>query len=155
MDNQLEEEINRYSREKNKHQIQRMGSLEAEVAFLLKRIESVEDDIREGREKPYHQDMLDEMRQELVEKRAELEMVSANIQAVSIPEEYIVSAKYDMQTMIGLLDEDVPNPQMLNHLAKKFISKMFIQRETKQLYMTMQLRKDEEVLFHKTIVAEI
>ena len=95
------------------------------------------------------------MRQELVEKKAELEMVSANIQAVSIPEEYSASVKYDMQTMIGVMDEDVPNPQMLNHLAKKFISKVFIQRETKQLYMTLQLRMDQEVLLDKTVVAEL
>lgn len=154
MDNQLEEEINRYYGEKNKPLIQKVGSLEAEIGFLQKRIESVEEDINTGREKPYHHEMLDEMKQELVEKKAELDVASANIQSVSVPEEYIASAKYDMQTMIGLLDAEVSNPQMLNQLATKFVSKVFIQRETKKLYLTVQFRTEDKVVYEKTLVLE-
>ncbi|QNK57439.1 recombinase family protein [Paenibacillus sp. PAMC21692] len=155
MDNQLADEIQRYYNEKNKGQMQRVVTLEAEVGFLQKRTEAVEDDIRSGREKPYHRDMLDEMQQELTEKQQELDMLSSSLQGVSVPEEYIASAQYDMQTMIGLLDAEVPNPQMLNQLAAKFVSKVFIQRETKRLYLTVQMRVKDEILLDKTIVSEI
>lgn len=154
MDNQLADEIQHYYNEKNKSQMQWAATLEAEAGFLHKRIEVVEDDIRAGRAKPYHQDMLDEMQQELTEKKRELEVLSSSLQGVAVPEEYIAFAKYDMQTMIGLLDAEVPNPQMLNQLAMKFVSKVFIQRETKKLYLTIQLQIDGDVLFEKTVVVE-
>jgi len=154
MDNQLEEEINRYYGEKNKHLIQRVGSLEAEIGFLQKRIEAVKDDMRAGRAKPYHRDMLDEMQQEITKKTLELDVLSSSLQGVSMPEEYIASLKYDMQTMIGLLDAEVSNPQMLNQLAAKFISNVYIQRETKRLYVTVQMKNAKQVLYQKMVVVD-
>ena len=82
-------------------------------------------------------------------------MVSANIQSVSVSEEYIASTNYDVQTLIGLLDAEVSNPQMLNQLATKFISKVFIQRESKRLLLTVQMQTEGTVLLEKTIVAEV
>jgi len=153
MDDQLADEMQHYYNDKNKSQMQRIGSLEAEVGFLQKRIEAVEGDIRPGMAKPYHQEMLNEMQQEIAEKMQELDGLSSSLQGFSMPEEFISSVKYDMQTMIGLLDAEVPNPQVLNQLALKFVSKVFIQRETKQLYMTLQFRMNDEVVLEKVIVA--
>lgn len=51
--------------------------------------------------------------------------------------------------MIGLLDSEVLNPQVLNQLALKFVSKVYIQRETKQLYMMIQFHMDDEVVLEK------
>lgn len=82
-------------------------------------------------------------------------MLSSSLQGVSVPEEYIASAKYDMQTMIGLLDEEVPNPQMLNQLAAKFVSKVFIQRETKRLYLTVQFNQGDNNFYEKHITTEL
>jgi site-specific DNA recombinase len=62
MDNQLEEEIRMYHVEKNRHVIQQIASLKAEISFLQKRIEAINEDMSAGRSKPYHQEMLDEMR---------------------------------------------------------------------------------------------
>jgi len=53
------------------------------------------------------------------------------------------------------LDAEIANPQMLNQLAGKFISKVFIQRETKHLFLTVQMQKDEDVLLEKTILVEV
>ncbi|PRX72990.1 hypothetical protein B0G52_10481 [Cohnella sp. SGD-V74] len=95
------------------------------------------------------------MQQELMEKIQELDVLSSSLQGLSVPEEYIASVKYDMQTMIGLLDAEVPNPQLLNQLAAKFVSKVFIQRESKRLFLTVQMRKKDEVLFDRTILPEL
>jgi hypothetical protein len=78
-------------------------------------------------------------------KKQELDELSSSLQGVLVPEEYNASAKYDKQTMIGLLDAEVPNPQMLNQLAMKFVSKVFIQRETKRLFLTVQMRMKDKV----------
>lgn len=157
MDNQFEEEIRMFHADKNKHIIQRAASLEAEIGFLQKRIEAVESDMSSGRGKPYHQEMLDEMQQELAEKKNEYSTISLNTQGVLIPEEYITSAKYDMQTLIGLLDAEVSNPRILHQLASNFIAKVIIQRESKKLYLTVQFKQfkaEDDVLYEKTIVTE-
>jgi hypothetical protein len=70
-----------------------------------------------------------------------------------IPEEFTAAVKYDIQTMIALLDEETPNPQLLHTLAGKFISNLFIQRETRKMYLTIQFRNDDMILYEKTIVA--
>ncbi|MBW7477704.1 hypothetical protein K0T92_23605 [Paenibacillus oenotherae] len=98
---------------------------------------------------------MNEMQQELAAKKRELVVLSLSLLNLSVPEEYIASGKYNMQTMIGLLDAEVPNPQMLNQLAMKFVLKVFIQRETKRLFLTVQLRMRDEILFDKTRVAEL
>lgn len=154
MDNNLSEEIRLYHNDKNKHWKVQQSNLEAEISFLKKKVQAIEADIQLGKGKPYHQEMLDEMNQELQMKMAEYEALAQGITAVDIPEEYIASVKYDIQTFISLLDDEVANPQMLHQLAGKFISKLFIQRETKKMYLTIRFNFDEVEVYEKTIVAE-
>ncbi|MFB5270019.1 hypothetical protein ACE41H_25000 [Paenibacillus enshidis] len=115
MDNQLEEEIRMYYNEKNKHLIALASSLAAEIAFLEKRVDAIKDDIQAGKGKAVHQEMLDEMQTELVVKNVEHKALSIGLNEVDVPEEFIVSVKYDIQTLIGLLDAEVQNPQILHH----------------------------------------
>lgn len=154
MDNLLEEEITAYHNEKNKHVLAKLSNLNAEINFISKRISAIDDDIRAGKGKSYHKEMLDEMNEELSEKTLEHSTISNNIEEVNVPEAFIASVKYDIQTLIGLLDSEVPNPQMLHQLAGKFISKMFIQRETKKVYMTIQFKSNDVILYEKTLIAE-
>jgi hypothetical protein len=97
--------------------------------------------------------MLNEMNQELAEKTAEHSKLSLHLEPLHVSEEFIAAVKYDIQTMIALLDADAPNPQMLHTLAGKFITNLFIQRETRKLYLTIQFRNDDMILYEKTIVA--
>jgi hypothetical protein len=76
------------------------------------------------------------------------------VKVVDVPEEYIAAAKYDIQTFISLLDNEVANPQMLHQLAGKFISKLLIQRETKKMYLTIRFSFEGNEVYEKTIVAE-
>ena len=154
MDNNLADEIRLYHNDKNKHQIVQQSNLEAEISFLKKKVQAIEADIQSGKGKPYHQEMLDEMNQELQMKIAEYEDLVQGITTVDVPEEYIASVKYDIQTFISLLDDEVPNPQMLHQLAGKFISKLFIQRETKKMYLTIRFNFNDVEVYEKTIVAE-
>ncbi|WP_235946371.1 hypothetical protein [Saccharibacillus alkalitolerans] len=73
---------------------------------------------------------------------------------VVIPEEYITSVKYDMQTLIGLLDAEVPNPQMLNQWVGKFVSEVKVQRETKRFFIDIELVMKTKILFRKNLVSE-
>lgn len=155
MDNNLMEEILLYHNEKNKHLIAQQFNLEAEISFLKKRVQTIEADINSGKGKLYHQEMLDEMNRELEMKLAELDTLVQSITVIDVSEEYIASVKYDIHTFINLMDDEVANPQMLHQLAGKFISKLFIQRETKQMYMFMQLRADDDVLLEKSILAVV
>lgn len=107
MDNQLEEEIHMYYNEKNKHLVAQASSLAAEIAFLEKRVDAIKDDIQSGKGKPFHQEMLDEMQTELVDKNVEHKALSKGLNEVDVPEEFIASVKYDIQTLIGLLDAEV------------------------------------------------
>jgi len=154
MDNNLLEEIRLYHNEKNKHVTVQLTNLEAEINFLKKKIHAIEADIQSGKFKPYHQEMLDEMNQELQMKTKDYEILSQGVKEINVPDEYVASVKYDIQTFISLLDEEVPNPQMLHQLAGKFISKLFIQRETKKLYLTIQFKIEGVEVYEKTIVAD-
>lgn len=87
-------------------------------------------------------------------KVAEYEALAQGITAVDLPDEYIASVKYDIQTFISLLDDEVTNPQMLHQLAGKFISKLFIQRETKKLFLTIRFNYGGIEVYEKTVVAE-
>ncbi|MFD1773884.1 hypothetical protein [Paenibacillus rhizophilus] len=110
MDNQLEEEIRMYHNENNKLVVAQISSLAAEIAFLEKRVDAIKDDIQACKGKSFHQEMLDEMQTELTEKKAEHETLSAGLHEIDVPEEYSTSVKYDIQTLIGLLDAEVQNP---------------------------------------------
>ncbi|MFC3342173.1 hypothetical protein [Paenibacillus abyssi] len=154
MDNNLEEEIRMYHNDKNKHVSVQQSNLEAEISFLKKKVQAIETDIKSGKGKPFHQEMLDEMNQELRVKMAEYEALAQGNTTVDVSEEYIASVKYDIRTFISLLDDEVANRQMLHQLAGKYISKLLIQRETKKMYLTRHFMYDDTVLFEKTIVIE-
>ncbi|WP_244157844.1 hypothetical protein [Paenibacillus typhae] len=155
MDNQLEEEIRMYHNEKNKHVIAQVSSLAAGIEFLEKRVDAVVGDMNAGKGKSFHQEMLDEMKTELVEKKAEHAALSEGLRKFDVPEEYIASVKYDIQTLIGLLDAEVQNPQMLHQIVSKFVSKVVVQRETKNVYVKVQFVNADDVLYEKNIVAEM
>jgi len=152
MHNQLEEEIRIYHNEKNKHVVNQISSLAAETAFLEKRVDAIKDDIRTGKGKSFHQEMLDDMQTELKDKRTECETLSIGLHKVDVPEEFIASVKYDIQTLIGLLDAEVQNPQMLHSLIGKFVWQVRVLRETKQVHITVRFANADEVLYEKSIV---
>jgi hypothetical protein len=154
MDNYLADEIRLYHNDKNKHLIVQQSNLEAEISILKKKVKAIEADIQLGKGKPYHQETLDEMNQELHLKMTEYEALAQGITTVDLPDEYIASLKYDIQTFISLLDDEVANPQMLHQLAGKFISKLFIQRETKKMFLTIRFSFEGVEVYEKTIVAE-
>ncbi|EBD8094913.1 recombinase family protein, partial [Salmonella enterica] len=124
----------------------------AEITFLEKRVDAIKDDIQAGKGKLFHQEMLDEMRTELTDKRVEYEALSIGLHEVDVPEEFIASVKYDIQTLIGLLDDEVQNLQMLHQLVSKFVSKVVVQREVKKLYITIQLNANQNVMYEKFLV---
>lgn len=156
MGDNLAEEIQLYHNEQNKHVIVRSSNLEAEVGFLKNKVHALEEDIKFGIGKPYHKEMLEEMRQELAAKTSEYELLSANVQQLELSEEMIASLRYDIQTMINLLDAEVTDLQMLHHLSGKYISNLFIQRESKKLYLTIRFRSDDDVvLYEKTLVGDL
>lgn len=155
MDNQLEEEIRMYHNEKNKHVITQVSNLAAEIAFLEKRVDAIKDDIQAGKGKSFHQEMLDEMQTELTDKKAEHEALSIGLYEVNLPEEFIASVRYDIQTLIGLLDAEVQNPQMLHSLIGKFVSQVRVMRETKQVHITVQFANADRTLCEKNIAVII
>ena len=60
------------------------------------------------------------------------------------------------ETLCGLFfaRSEVPNPQMLHQLACKFISKMLNQLETGKVYISIQFKANETILYGRSIVAE-
>ncbi|GED54780.1 hypothetical protein M4D70_17270 [Brevibacillus borstelensis] len=154
LDNHFEEEIHRYHAEQNKHVYMQLSDLETEITFLKKRIEVIEKDIASGKAKPYYLDMLNEMRQELLEKDTEYSTLSATLNSVTIPDYYIDSVKYDMKTLISLLDNEDSSPQMIYQVASKYLSRVVIQRETKVMHMILQFKTGDITLYEKTLVAD-
>lgn len=154
LDDHFEEEIHRHHAEQNKHVYLQLSDLETEIAFLKKRIEVIEKDIASGKAKPYYIDMVNEMRQELLEKDTEYSTLSATIQSVTIPDYYIDSVKYDTKTLISLLDNEDSSPQMIYQVASKYLSRVVIQRETKVMHMMLQFKTGDITLYEKTLVAE-
>jgi hypothetical protein len=136
------------------HKLTEKSNLEAESTFLINRIQVIEEDIRLGRSKPYHQEMLAETQLELKEKQHNLTALSASATEFNVPIAFLASVKYDIQTLIGLLDQDSPNRQLLHTLSARFISNLHIQRETERLHLTVQFKYDEKVVYEKTLVAE-
>jgi DNA invertase Pin-like site-specific DNA recombinase len=155
MDNQLEEEIRMYHNEKNKHLIAQASNLAAEITFLEKRVDAIKDDIEEGKGKSFHQEMLDEMQMELTSKKVEHEGLSIGLNEVVVQEEFIASVKYDIQTLIGLLDAEIQSPQMLHSLVGKFVSRVQIMREMKQVHIKVQFASGEEILYERHVVTKL
>lgn len=98
--------------------------------------------------------MLKEMQAELEEKQKELAAFSANYMDYKPSEEFIAATKYDIQTFLGLLEQDVSNVQLLHSIAGNYISSLFINRSTKKLYLTIQITHGNQVVYEKNIVHE-
>ncbi|OBZ10744.1 hypothetical protein A8L34_19440 [Bacillus sp. FJAT-27264] len=92
-----------YHNEKKKHVIAHASSLKAEISFLEKLVDVIKEI---GNGKSVHQEMLDEMQTGLTEKKAEYEVLSIGLYETVVPEEFIAYVKYDIQTLIGLLDAE-------------------------------------------------
>lgn len=153
-DNHLEEEIRRYHADQHKNVYLQISSLETEIGFLQKRIETMEQDILSGKGKPYYADMISEMKQELADKQNEYTALSGSVKSFTFPEQYIDSVKYDVQTLIALLDSEVSSPESIHQLVAKYVSRVFIQRETKVIHIIMQFKSGDAILYEKTVVAE-
>jgi site-specific DNA recombinase len=154
MNDTLEQEMQLFYYERNQHKLTLKKNLENEIEFLNRRIELVEVDIQSGKAKPYHQEMLADMQKELQSNTGELIQLTSGWEDFSVPEEEIAAIKYDLQAFLGLLDQEVPNVQLLQSIASKYISRLFIDRDTKKLYMTLQFNHNEKVVYEKTIVCE-
>ncbi|MEK3726211.1 recombinase family protein [Paenibacillus sp. FSL H8-0034] len=154
MNDNLDDELKQFFNESNQHKIAQKRTLDNELVFLLKRIQLIEEDIQYGKAKPYHQDMLAEMQDDLGEKRQELKSLSDNFEDFHVPEEYVARTKFDIQTFLGLLDQEVTNPLLLHSMVSMFISRLSIHRDTSQLYITIQLTIQGKIMYEKTIVAE-
>ena len=153
-DDQIEREIHQYHRDSNKHIAASLTGLETEISFLKKRIEQMRHELQTGGGKAYYADVINEMHVELKEKEAEYAHKKNLYQELTLPETAIESIKHDIRNLINLLNEEVPNPQLLNEYVGKFVSSVMIQRETKMVQITMHLKYGEQVLYQKMIVAE-
>lgn len=154
MNDNLSEELHQYFVENNQYKFAQKQNLENEVNYLLKRIQLIEADIQSGKAKPYHHEMLNDMQTDLKEKSEEMSQFSLHWKDYKVSEEYISATKYDIQTFIGLLDQEVPNVQLLNTIASKFISKLIINRDTKKLYLTLRLAYGNQTVYEKTLVSD-
>lgn len=65
-------EIRKYHDEANRHQIVSAANMDAEINFLEKQIEQMQQELQSGSGKAYSTDMIDEMSLELTEKLREL-----------------------------------------------------------------------------------
>jgi site-specific DNA recombinase len=154
MNDNLADELRQFYNENNQNRIAQKNNMENEIEFLNKRIQLIESDIQTGKAKPYHQDMLVEMQDELKDKSEEYSKLTANWSEFNIPDESIAAIKYDIQTFLGLLDQEVPNPQLLHTIASKYISKLFINRDSGKVYLTTQLTQNGTLIYEKTMVSE-
>ncbi|MBR8661809.1 recombinase family protein [Brevibacillus sp. NL20B1] len=153
-DDQIVGEIHQYHRDSNKHVVASITGLETEIGFLKKRIEQMRQELQTGGGKAYYEDVITEMQAELKEKEAEYAHKKNLYQELILPETAIDSIKHDIRNLINLLNEEVPNPQLLNEYFGKFVSSVIIQRETKMVQITMNLKYGEQVLYQKMIVAD-
>lgn len=155
MDNQLQEEIERFSNEKNKYIIQSATALDNEIIFLVKRIELMEQDMINGRGKPYYTDIIQEMKAELTDKEKELTILNSSILQNNVPDSYIDTVRYDIQTILVLMESEVFDPQLLNQVLTKYVANVFVQRGTKIIHIKLQFKSEEAILFDKTIAVQL
>ncbi|PRX72989.1 recombinase-like zinc beta ribbon protein [Cohnella sp. SGD-V74] len=153
-DNQLEEEIQKCHGEANRHLKIQAANFEAEISFLEKRIIQMENELQSGGGKTYYAEMIKEMRGELEEKLAEYEKLSELSPQIDIAPEYIQTVLNDIKQMISMLDDENPNPQLMNEYVRKFVSNVSIDRDTKMVHIKVKIQIEECKLFEKTVVAE-
>lgn len=155
MGQNLGEEITLYHTDKNKHSVTELHAIQLEVAYLKTKVDNLRTEIVAGKEKPYHKEMLTDMEGELQEKESRWEDLSSSISKLEILDSKIESTKHDFHMIINLLDSDGANPQLLNQLLLKYVSKAFVERESKLIYVTIQLNWDGLLMYEKTIVADL
>lgn len=100
MGNNLVEEMRQFYTESNQQHTTQKTIMENELEFLKKRIELIEDDISTGKAKPYHQEMLAEMQNELREKSESYLRLTANWSEFHVSEEYIAGIRYDINPLL-------------------------------------------------------
>lgn len=153
-DNQLEEEIRKYHSDANKYVWAEKTNLESEVAYLDRRISQLEEELKSGVGKVYYVDMLGDLKGELVVKQSELDKIKESYSELDLSEETLKSLMHDIRVMIGMLDDEVQNPQLMNEYVKKFVSEITVHRETKQVHVTLELREQEKILYQKINVSQ-
>lgn len=62
---------------------------------------------------------------------------------------------YNIRVMIGMLDDEVQNPQLMNEYVKRSVFEVTVHRETKHVYMTVELRNEKNLLYQKVVVAAL
>jgi DNA invertase Pin-like site-specific DNA recombinase len=154
MNDNLENELRQYYMDSNHHKVALKVNLENEIDFLTKRIQLLEQDIQTGKSKSYHKEMLDEMQTDLFNKSEEYEQLSANLAEFKMTEEATAAIRYDIQSFLSLLDQEIMNPQLLHTMARKFISKLTVNRDTGKLYLTIHITGEHTVLYEKTMVSD-
>lgn len=154
LDNQLEEEIRKHHHEGNKQTLATISSLESEIQFLRKKIHSMQSDIDLGRAKSFYTELLEEMKVELHEKESEHLINSNFYKPISIESTEYQFIQNELKQMIMLLDEEVPNPELLNQVIGKYISRIIVQRETKTVHISFHIKQNEVMLYQKTISAD-
>lgn len=154
LDNQLEEEIHKYHHEMHKHTSHLMSTLETEIRFLRNKVQTMQVDIDSGSAKAFYSDLIIDMKAELSEKESEHATVSNGYQPLHTESTELQLIHHDMKLLISLLDDEVPNPGLLNQLVSKYISRVIVQRETKTAHISFNIKQNEIVLYQKTIVAE-
>lgn len=153
-DNQLEEEIRKYHSDANKYVWAEKTNLESEVAYLGRRISQLEEELKSGVGKVYYVDMLGDLKGELVVKQTELDKIKESYSELDLSEETLKSLVHDIRVMIGMLDDEVQNPQLMNEYVKKFVSEVTLHRETKQVHVTVELREQEKILYRKVNITQ-
>ncbi|MDN4080089.1 recombinase family protein [Paenibacillus polymyxa] len=153
-DNQLEEEIRKYHSDANKHVLLESSNLESEITYLTRRISQLEDELKAGAGKSYYADMLQDLQNDLTAKQDELNNVKMSYREWELPDTLLQSITNDIRVMIGMLDDEMQNPQLMNEYIRKFVSNITVHRETKRVHMTVKLGDEEQVLYQKMVVVD-
>ncbi|MFE4714777.1 hypothetical protein ACFRAM_28440 [Paenibacillus sp. NPDC056722] len=151
-DNQLEEEICKYHNDVNKHVLLECSNLESEVAYLTRRISQLEDELKAGSGKSYYADMLQDLQNDLAAKQDELNNVKMSYRELELL--LLQSITNDIRVMIGMLDDEMQNPQLMNDYIRKFVSRINVHREMKRVHITVQLGNREQILYQKMVVVD-
>lgn len=148
MGQNLRDEISLYHADQNKHTVSKIHTLESEITYLQNRIVTLRQEISSGIPKPYHSDMLLDFDDELQLKEQLQTQLSSQVVQPDIQESQVDTVKQDFHLIINLLDSDGANPQLLNQMLGKYLSRVLVQRE-------FQINLSGETVYEKTIVADL
>jgi site-specific DNA recombinase len=89
----------------------------------------------------------------LTEKRREhADHQSAN-QAFSVSQESLQTLQQDIKTMIALLDEEAPSPQVMNEWVKKFVLNVTVMRESRIIDIEVNMRMKNKTMYRKNLTS--